>query len=137
MSLTIQIPDSIIRFIVPIPTSTNRLHASTRTGRKYTAEDYAAWQDEAGKEILAQRAKMSPKRLPDAAPYGFILGLHPDDRADIDNRVKASLDLLRRMQVTGDDRLCRLQVAGLSSLVSPGRAALGVWRFDTTPIFPI
>lgn len=126
--MIIEIPiETAIRFVVPTPTSTNRLH-SVGKGRKYASDDYVAWRTEAGREILAQRAKMSPKRLPDAAPYGFALGMNVDERGDIDNRVKASLDLLHTMSIVPDDRLCRLQVACISSTAPRGWVSLLVWR---------
>jgi len=85
------------------PISTNALYRSFARGSRVTAIKSAAYRkftEEAGAELLAQR----PGSVPGA--YGIKIILQKGCRLDIDNSVKAWLDLLAAHGVTENDRNC-------------------------------
>lgn len=88
---------------LPFPPSQNRLHAKAKAGHVYLTSQARAWQRAAGWEWHAQRRRVEPVRGPYTAR--IILSSH-GRRGDADNRVKAVLDLLVKLGVTSDDRLC-------------------------------
>lgn len=95
-------PPIVICYVLSVPTSTNCLFTGTGKGKHKTA-DYTDWIAAAGGEIVAQRPKMPIKALP-SGPYAVTVEISETDPGDIDNRMKAVLDLLVRMQITPDDR---------------------------------
>lgn len=83
---------------LPLPPTTNGLYANASgKGRIKTAE-YRAWIIAAGVSAKAQ----SRERV--TGPYEVTVSLPSATRGDIDNRLKACLDLLVSLQITPDDR---------------------------------
>lgn len=85
-------------FSIPIPPSTNNLFRGAGKLRVKTG-DYKAWLTAAGWEIKRQRVQ------PVAGPVSVTLTVcrPPRGRSDIDNRIKAGLDLLVQQRVLADD----------------------------------
>lgn len=82
-----------MRFVLPLPPSTNNLFVNVPgVGRRKSAA-YKAWLKEAGGAILPQRAK---QRMPDNPPYMIDVWLFFGDarQRDHDNYVKAVQDFL-------------------------------------------
>ena len=116
-----------ITFDLPVPPSTNRLHKTDQeTGSKFVSRDYRTWQNVASTQIMIDRAGWAKKALPFDQPYVARLRIAASDRADVDNRIKALLDLLVAMQVTPDDRHLLHVSAGRSGLVDAGRCIITV-----------
>ena len=90
----------MIRFELPFPVSTNGLFFNAAKGRVKT-DRYKAWRRAAGEAILAQGRKRIRGRV-----SASIALVRPDQRRrDLDNCMKAVLDLLVEMQVIDDDSL--------------------------------
>lgn len=75
---------------LPWPPSTNRLWRAVGRGRAVKALNYRLWQKEAGAAVMMQRP------VPIACPVAVTIRLTPPNKReyDIDNRVKALLDLI-------------------------------------------
>ena len=91
----------MIAVALPLPPSANRLWRVARSGKPYIAPAYAAWKREAGWMLAA--AKVGAVQ----GPFDVEIGISARERGDADNRVKATLDLLRDMRVTDDDKHAR------------------------------
>jgi Holliday junction resolvase RusA-like endonuclease len=98
-----------IEIALPPPPSANNLFASSTRGGRFKSRNYAAWINEAGWRLSAQRA-------------GRIVGhyeieIHTPRRArrtDLDNLSKAISDLLVQHGIVSDDSLAeRLTVSWL------------------------
>ena len=124
----------MIQLLLPFPPSVNRLWRSGR-GHVYPSKRYQEWRDRAAEAVR------------DAWSGATILGalsveirLYGDSRRrwDIDNRAKAVLDLLERMEVIGDDT----QVHRLVLHRGPMRKGGGAWVIvqpmdpETAPDWP-
>ena len=87
---------------LPMPISTNRLWVPIRRGSSVSvvkSKDYLAWISEAGYKLNSQR--------PGMVVGHFALHLWVGrNRLDLDNAVKATLDLLQSQGVIENDRLC-------------------------------
>ena len=86
---------------IPIPPSVNGLYASLANGKRVKSKAYKQWLDEAGWFVLGQR-RGAPTIT---GPVDIeILIRRPSGNSDVDNRVKATLDLLVKQHVISDDR---------------------------------
>jgi crossover junction endodeoxyribonuclease RusA len=87
---------------LPMPISTNRLWVPIRRGSSVSvvkSKDYLAWISEAGYKLNSQR--------PGMVVGHFALHLWVGhNRLDLDNAVKATLDLLQNHGIVENDRLC-------------------------------
>jgi len=98
----------MIRFILPLPPSVNKLYANVGK-RRIKTKPYESWIKEAGMCLIEQRVKRITKRC--ILHYGFE---HPDNRRrDESNMVKALTDLLVSHGILEDD--CRKYVKGTYS----------------------
>jgi Holliday junction resolvase RusA-like endonuclease len=86
-----------ITVYVPVPPSANALFSNVARGRAISRA-YRSWRHEAG-WILRM---LDPPRVPGA--YTITLDFSPTLAGDLDNRVKAVLDLLVTHGITDDDR---------------------------------
>jgi len=91
-------------FNIPLPPSVNALYANKRRGGRTKTRAYKAWLDEAGQMILAQRARVTEKRV--AGRYDLLIEVGPS-RRDLGNMEKCVSDLLVKMNVVDDDKHCR------------------------------
>lgn len=90
-----------------LPPSKNDLHQRTSAGIA-RSKRYASWLKNAGKEIMAQRAR-GQKCV--HGPYKLtILALRPNDkrRHDLGNLLEATEDLLTHVHVIDDDSLSEM-----------------------------
>lgn len=113
---------------ISIPTSTNKLHSPGAGGGVYRSTDYAKWRKAAGWELAAYRPKWPKLGLAADTPYALALAL--PHIGDIDNRIKALLDLLREMRVTPDDFENAFLMVGISPELGPMSCAFSVWSLD-------
>lgn len=117
----LQPPPVQIDIDLPVSTSTNRMKALGKAGQFFRSRDYRAWRNAAGMQIIQDRAFWVKKSLPPDHPYTATIRISTDDQADVDNRIKALLDLLVEMQVTPDDRYLHHVSCGRSDDVPQGR----------------
>jgi crossover junction endodeoxyribonuclease RusA len=106
---------------LPLPPSVNRLWRSNR-GRVHRSDPYAAWLREAGWALLQQR----PKRLTGWVRVSIAAGVPDRRRRDLDNLLKALLDLLVQHQVIETDADVAALDARWDDLVPGGRVCLEV-----------
>lgn len=90
----------MIHFTIPMPPSTNALFATVK-GRRIKTRTYKAWITEAGWMVLQQRQAGKTWVTGDCV-VSIIAGPR-NRRADLDNKVKACLDLLKRQSLIVDD----------------------------------
>ncbi len=96
-------PEPVCRLVLPIPPSTNNLFRGGARGGRYKTQAYKAWLTAAGWEVKLQRPPtLHPPlrtclRVLVEAPFG--------PNRDLDNGLKAILDLLTTMGVYVDDKL--------------------------------
>lgn len=83
---------------LPWPPTSNNMHAVYR-GRKIASAKYRDWIENAGLRLLTQR----PAKHEGPVAVSITLGPPDKRRFDIDNRIKAILDLLVRHQVIQRD----------------------------------
>lgn len=91
------------RVAITTPPSVNSLYANKKGGGRRKSETYKCWIRTAGQEIMAQRRKITPIR----GPYSIVIKVAKGTKGDIDNRAKATLDLLVSMGITDDDKHCQ------------------------------
>ena len=89
---------------LPMPTSTNRLHARGRSG-VYRTREYVDWIEAADMAVMA--TKQYPKRKIRGPFEVEILLSIAAPRADGDNKIKALLDWLQSRDVVRNDVDCR------------------------------
>lgn len=88
----------MIRLVLPIPTSTNKLFKNVRGRGRVKTKEYESWIEEAGWKLITQRQK--PIRGPVEIEY--LVG--DDTGADLSNLIKATEDLLVRHRLIEDDK---------------------------------
>lgn len=93
----------MIKIILDLPPSVNRLWAVSKSGRMYRTTKYSLWRKHAVWEA-ANQAK--GKRI--TGRFRLIMEVvRPDKRKrDLDNLLKASLDCLTEAGVIADDSFC-------------------------------
>ena len=86
-----------ISFVMDVPPPVNRLFANVPGKGRVKTREYREWIKTAGWEVAAQR----PGYISGPVKVDIILPLN--DRADVDSRIKASLDLAVRLNIIDDD----------------------------------
>lgn len=129
-----------MKLLLPLPPSTNGLtkavyYTDRRTGkrhaRKVETTQYTEWKRTAGR-ALNEQIKASPIRMSDDAriPGPVVLtmrfGRPNKRRQDLDNRLKAPIDLLAAHGVIDDDRNVQSILAYWCSTVEG--VEIEVWR---------
>lgn len=105
----------IVNLTLPAPPSVNASYVNVAGKGRVRSKLYDDWRGHAGWRLKAQK----PRHV--AGPVVVMIGIERSNQlADIDNRIKASLDLLVEHQVIKDDRF----VIGLTAAWSPGADAL-------------
>ena len=77
-------------FTLPMPPSTNNLFVNRSKGGRFPSQKYADWIQEAGWELKRQR----PAKVAGKVAVLFEFGKPDKRKRDLDNRLKAPLDLL-------------------------------------------
>lgn len=101
---TVTTPSSV-RLLLPIPPSTNNLYVNRRgslSGRRKGAE-YALWLHAAGWAVKLQAGAFMPPLISGLVAVDIQAPLNR--RRDLDNSLKALLDLLVKMCIISDDNL--------------------------------
>lgn len=111
---------------LPIPPSANALKRNSRHSRRpFDSKAYREWKATAGKELQAMRLS------PVTGRYHFILRLPQKMRGDVDNRLKAALDLFRALHLTDDDRHAVSATAVRCDDVQPGQCLVVITQDST------
>jgi len=84
---------------IPVPPSTNGLFANIPGRGRIKSERYRAWLVVAGTELNLQR----PKAVNGPVSVDLMMK-RPNGSSDIDNRIKAALDLLVLHRLIDDDK---------------------------------
>jgi Holliday junction resolvase RusA-like endonuclease len=116
--------------ILPLPPSTNHLQTGAGRGRHDTPK-YAAWQKEAGFELIAQR-----RTFRNLGPGWFrtLIRIPADSRIDTDNTAKAVHDLLHRLGATPDDKWLWGSTQERDGDVTAGTCRVRFWQGQGVPI---
>lgn len=113
-----------VTLTIPLPVSTNNLTAHSRRNPVFSSPAYVAWMKEAGLTLIEHGKVWRGRTV--TGHFGFAITL-PEGCGDVDNRTKATLDLLHTMKITPDDRMCRLTLSGFSPDLPPSRARFAFW----------
>jgi crossover junction endodeoxyribonuclease RusA len=91
----------VIKIILALPPSVNRLWRTTQTGRMYKSPKYAAW-----RKTAVQNAILQAGRRKITEPYKLTLEVvRPDKRKrDLDNLLKAASDCLVEAGIIDDSQ---------------------------------
>ena len=94
-----------MRLTLPFPPPVNGLYRNTkdRGGRAKTAK-YKAWQFDAGASLAIQRRSHVGGRVAGPVHLAFVFGRPDKRKRDLDNLLKAPIDLLVAQGVIDDDR---------------------------------
>lgn len=88
-----------VSFTLPLPPSVNKLWRSPPHSRKpIKSTEYRNWLEDAGWAIRAQRVPLTPGRV-----EVRMIFQRPRGKCDVDNRIKACLDLMTAQGVIEDD----------------------------------
>ena len=98
---------------LPLPPSTNGLFKNTLVSRAPTRA-YRDWKKRAGVIVEA----VQPQPL--TGRYTLAIAVPRAMRGDVSNRIKAIEDLLVKLKLTDDDRLCDAVSADRSPDIPPG-----------------
>lgn len=105
-------PDVVLD--LPYPPSVNRLWRSTAAekNRVYLSPSYVKWKDAADALLMGTRGWRSGKIK---GAFSVEIALCPTSqghpRGDLDNRIKAVLDYLQRVEVIANDKFCERLLA--------------------------
>ena len=91
-----------ITLTFPVCPSTNNLFFNAKNGKgRRKTDEYKAWIEEAGYRLNSQQA------MPIHGAVHVSISLPEKTRGDIDNRIKAALDLVVARGLIDDDRFIR------------------------------
>ena len=88
----------MICITLPLPPSVNGLHWNVPGRGRVTSQRYRDWQTRAGWIVKAAKPE------PVSGAYKFALFVSPSARADVDNYLKAAVDLFVKLKLTPDDK---------------------------------
>ena len=104
MTLTRQEARAALTFDLPMPPSVNAMFSNVAGRGRVKTKVYRAWIAEAGWMLVAQRNQQGPHRRIDDAVRVEVDAYRPASRRrDLDNILKALLDLLTHTQTIKDD----------------------------------
>jgi Holliday junction resolvase RusA-like endonuclease len=104
----------MISVTLPLPPSVNRLYVRTRAGVVCSSR-YLRWKRDAGWVIRAARVRPLV-----CESYDAIIYVPQRMKGDIDNRIKAILDLFVSLELVPDDRRVARVTASRSNTTLPG-----------------
>jgi Holliday junction resolvase RusA-like endonuclease len=94
-----------VRYSLPTPPPLNNAYVNNpQTGGRFVSKQYGAWRKQAGWALVEQRVQ----RVEGPVSVDIVLK-DPTRRSDVDNRIKAVLDLLVNYHIieTDDDKTVR------------------------------
>ena len=89
-------------YVLPLPPSLNQAYPTAKTGRRYKSASLTAWAENAGWRIKEQNPTPFKCEI-----YSIELEVPRAMRGDIDNRLKAPIDLLVQLGIVPDDSKMR------------------------------
>jgi Holliday junction resolvase RusA-like endonuclease len=108
----------MIDVMLPVPPSTNNLFINVRGKGRIKSAEYRAWLDHAGLLLKVRSSKVVE------GPFEVEVRLSHKARGDIDNRMKAAIDLMvRHGRVPDDSKMWRATVARDES-IAPGECRI-------------
>lgn len=115
--------------VLPMPTSTNHLFANASKGR-VPSKEYKAWKTRAGWECKVQNAR----KLPGKFHMLLSLPVTIPVNADINNRDKAVLDLLKEMGLIAGDNSTYFTAYAvrMDHRVPPDKVRVDLWNVEDT-----
>lgn len=93
-------PEKVVIRLSALPPSVNSMYANIQGRGRVKSAHYKAWANVAGWDLKNQRASIRRFTTP---VYVTIAVAEPKRRCDLDNRIKATLDLLVEHQIIPDD----------------------------------
>jgi Holliday junction resolvase RusA-like endonuclease len=90
---------SAVSVALPFPPSVNAMYFNAQSGR-VSSQAYQKWQRECGKLLKGMQGAVQGEYI------ALILVERHRKNSDIDNRIKACLDVLVKHKITGDDCNC-------------------------------
>ena len=103
---------------LPFPPSANRLFTNRHRGGRVRPREYNCWIETAGRELMAQR----PKRHEGPVSIAIVASPPHARKRDLDNLLKAPLDLLVSHAVIVDDSADYLKSLSITALAARTRA---------------
>ena len=91
-----------VSLTVPLPPTTNHLFYNSKEGGRRKSGKYKQWLQGCRTEVLVQQAKCLPDKRP--LRIGIGVELDRDKGGDVDNRIKAILDMLQDSGVIENDK---------------------------------
>lgn len=115
----------MIALALPLPPSTNTIWRNRKgSGKPHLSSEYQAWRQEAGWTVQASQVE----RI--SGEYDIHIFVPKDMPGDIDNRVKAILDLCKE-HVTDDDKHCQDQRITRSAAIPAGTCVVRITNSTT------
>ncbi len=96
-----------MRYVFPIAPSTNNLYANSKGGGRHDTPEYTAWKHHAGTVCNIQRSQFKAMHIvmPIVEMAVVVVYLPFLATSDLDNRFKATLDLLVSHEIIKTDRM--------------------------------
>ena len=94
----------MITISIPYPPSVNGLTHNKKSGGRGKSNHYEAWIKEAGTQVMIQRVKWAEKSIDGLVSVKLIFARPDKIKRDLDNLLKAPIDLLVRMNIIEDDQ---------------------------------
>lgn len=107
-----------VRIVLPIPPSLNSSYTNVPGRGRVPTAALRQWKCDAGWRLNIQR----PRKI--SGPYRFAIYLPARMAGDVDNRIKAALDLLVARGVTDDDKHAQSTIAERSEAVDRGQCLI-------------
>lgn len=112
----------MITLTLPLPPSTNSLYAPRKGGGKRKSDEYDAWIKHANAAYYPQKRGIKPI----SGPYTVHISVPINMRGDADNRAKAMVDQLVRLELTPDDKHCQKVTVERWHMVEEGQCIVVV-----------
>lgn len=120
------------RISLPLPPSANNLFANAAAGGRYPTKEYKQWLRGAGWIVQAEKSKQGiPSEPEQKKPYEVTLVFGMTRQRDIDNGIKAVLDLMKKQGIISDDRwVDRLIVERLRQKPASGNVVVEITHYE-------
>lgn len=109
-----------IELALPTPPSSNNMFCNSPNGGRFKSAKYTQWLDESGWLLASQK----PGRIVGKFQIEVEIKRPTHPKVDLDNRIKALLDLLTKHRVIGDDSMAERITLSWSDTGSGARIIL-------------